>query len=211
MERWLGEWLAKAPGLKQHRVFHTLVNSLRELAQSEEDAGKRGVARRRVVGMLLHAVLGDGTVTANEVVLAVGGGEEDEVPAEVKADLYYALLRELGYQPKMTKAERAVYIRLYGGEARRFAREALPYLAALERMLEVVKSDEQIYSKVEKLIDMAKAEKVKARVEGFTAEGGRPRARLIVEADGVAAEYAIRLDENNKSGTPLRHHRPRRG
>jgi hypothetical protein len=73
-------------------VFHTLVNVLRELMQGEEDAEKREVARRRAVGMLLHAVLGDGTVTAKEVRLAVGGGRGDEVPAEVKADLYYALL-----------------------------------------------------------------------------------------------------------------------
>jgi hypothetical protein len=102
LERWLGEWLAKAPGLKQHRVFHTLVNSLRELAQSEEDAGKRGVARRRAVGMLLHAVLGDGTMTAKEVRLVVGKG--DKMSAEDKAALYYALLRELGYQPNVYKA-----------------------------------------------------------------------------------------------------------
>jgi hypothetical protein len=129
-------------------VFHTLVNSLRELARSEEDAGKREVARRRAVGILLHAVLGDGTVTAKEVKLAVGGGEEDEVPAEVKAALYYALLRALGYQLKVHKAKGAVHIRLYGGEAVKFARDALPHLLALERMLEEVKGDGQIYSKV---------------------------------------------------------------
>ncbi|AET32528.1 hypothetical protein [Pyrobaculum ferrireducens] len=117
--------------------------------------------------MLLHDVLGDGTVTADKVVLYVGGGEEDEVPAEVKADLYYALLRGLGYQPKMRKAGGIVHIKLYGGEARKFARDALPYLVGLERMLEEVKGDEQIYSKVEKMIEMAKAEKVKARVEDF--------------------------------------------
>jgi hypothetical protein len=74
LEKWIGEWLAKAPGLKKHRVFHALVNSLRKLARSEEDAGKREVARRRAVGMYLHAVLGDGTVTAKEVRLIVGGG-----------------------------------------------------------------------------------------------------------------------------------------
>ncbi|MGB9704685.1 MAG: PaRep2b protein, partial [Pyrobaculum sp.] len=80
--------------------------------------------------------------------------------------------------------------------AKRFARDALPYLAALERMLEEVKGDEQIYSKVEKLIEMAKAEKVKTRVEGFTIVK-RPRARLVVEADGVAAEYQIGLRKDN--------------
>ncbi|MCU7788600.1 PaRep2b protein [Pyrobaculum sp. 3827-6] len=196
LERWLGEWLAKAPGLKQHRVFHTLVNSLRELAQSEEDAGKREVARRRAAGILLYAVLGDGTVRANEVVLYVGGGEEDEVPAEVKADLYYALLRELGYQPKMYKAGSAVH-RLYGEEARKFARDALPYLAALERMLEVVKSDEQIYSKVAKMIEMAKAEKIRARVEDFTTKSKMPKARLVIEAEGAAAEYQIYLHKGS--------------
>jgi hypothetical protein len=47
------------------------------------------------------------------------------------------------------------------------------------------------------MIDMARAEKVKARVEGFTAEGGRPRARLVVEAEGAAAEYIIHLQRNN--------------
>jgi len=97
----------------------------------------------------------------------------------------------------MYKAGSAVHIRLYGGEAEKFARDALPYLAALGRMLEVVKGDEQIYSKVVKMIDMAKAEKVKARVEGFTTEGKRPRARLVVEADGVAAEFSISLHESN--------------
>jgi hypothetical protein len=107
------------------------------------------------------------------------------------------LLRELGYEPKMYKAENTVHIRLYGEEAKKFAWDALPYLVGLERMLEVVKSDEQIYSKVEKLIDMAKAEKVKAQVEGFTI-GKRARARLVIEADGAVAEYAIRLGENNK-------------
>ncbi|MGC9049802.1 hypothetical protein [Pyrobaculum sp.] len=192
LERWIGEWPTRAPGLKGHRVFHTLVNVLRELEQSEQDAGKRGEAGRRAVGMLLHAVLGDGSVYSKEVRLTVGGGEEDEVPAGDKVDLYYALLRALGYQPKIAKDKNAVHIRLYGGEARKFARDALPYLAALERMLEAVKSDEQIYSKVEKLIDIAKAEKVKARVEGFTIVK-RPRARLVVEADGAAAEYQIRL------------------
>jgi hypothetical protein len=197
LERWLGEWLAKAPGLKQHRVFHTLVNSLRELMQGEQDAGKRGEARRRAVGRFLYAVLGDGSVYQDEVVLVVGGGRGDKVPAEVKADLYYALLRALGYQPKITKAERAVHIRLYGDEARRFAREALPYLVGLERVLESVKSDEQIYSKVAKLINMARAERVKAWIEGFTAEGKIPKARLVVEADGAAAEYPISLGEHN--------------
>ena len=34
-------------------------------------------------------------------------------------------------------------------------------------------------------------------MEGFTAEGGRPRARLVVEADGAAAEFSIRLHKNN--------------
>jgi hypothetical protein len=86
----------------------------------------------------------------------------------------------------MTKAGSVVRIRFYGEEARRLAREALPYLVALERMLEVVKSDEQIYSKVAKMIEMAKAENVKVWVKEFTAEGGRPRARLVVEADGAA-------------------------
>jgi hypothetical protein len=120
------------------------------------------------------------------------------VPAEVKAYLYYALLRELGYQPKMYKAERAVHIKLYGKEAKRFARDALPYLVGLERMLEEVKSDEQIYSKVVKMIDMARAERVKAWVKDFTTEGERPRARLIIEADDVAAEYQIYLHKHNK-------------
>ncbi|AET31690.1 PaRep2b protein [Pyrobaculum ferrireducens] len=64
-------------------------------------------------------------------------------------------------------------------------------------MLKEVKSDEQIYSKVEKMADMARAERVGALVEGFTAEGGRPRARLVVEADGAAAEYPISLGEHN--------------
>jgi hypothetical protein len=64
-------------------------------------------------------------------------------------------------------------------------------------VLEAVKSDEQIYSKVQKLIEMARAEKVKARLEDFTAEGGRPKARLVIEADGAAVEYAIRLHEGN--------------
>ncbi|MCU7786659.1 PaRep2b protein [Pyrobaculum sp. 3827-6] len=91
----------------------------------------------------------------------------------------------------------AIHIKPYGEEARRFARDALPYLVDLERMLEVVKSDEQIYSKVAKMIEMARAERVEARVEDFTTEGKRPRARLVVEADGAAAEYSIRLDKGN--------------
>ncbi|MCU7788456.1 hypothetical protein ODS41_11095 [Pyrobaculum sp. 3827-6] len=197
LEKWIGEWLAKAPGSKQHRVFHTLVDVFRELAQSEEDAGKREVAKRRAVGILLHAVLGDGSVYPNETRLTVGGGKEDKVPAEVKADLYYALLKSIGYRPRMYKAGGAVYIKLYGDEAKRFAREALPYLAALERMLEAVKSDEQIYSKVEKLIDMARAERVKAWIKDFTTEGKRPRARLVIEADGATAEYQIYLRKDN--------------
>ncbi|WP_237179442.1 PaRep2b protein [Pyrobaculum ferrireducens] len=168
------------------------MNVLRELMQGEQDAEKREVAKRRAVGMLLHDVLGDGTVTAKEVRLYVGGGEEDEVPAEDKVDLYYSLFKRIGYEPEMYKERGVVHIKLYGGEAKKFAREALPYLLALERMLEVVKSDEQIYSKVAKLTEMARAEKVKARVEGFTV-GKRPRARLVVEADGAAAEYQIRL------------------
>jgi hypothetical protein len=117
-------------------------------------------------------------------------------------------MRELGYQPKITKAESAVHIRLYGGEARKFARDALPFLVGLERMLEAVKGDKQIYSKVQKLIEMAKAEKVKARVEGFTVKGKRPRARLVIEADGVTAEYLIYLHKDNavelRSGTTNR-------
>ncbi|MGC9049280.1 MAG: hypothetical protein ACP5J3_00005, partial [Pyrobaculum sp.] len=105
-------------------------------------------------------------------------------------------LKRIGYELRMYKAGSAVH-RLYGEEARRFAREALPYLVALERVLEVVKSDEQIYSKVAKLTEMARAEKVRARIESFTTEGKRPRARLVVEADGVAAEFSISLHEGN--------------
>ncbi|MGB9704840.1 MAG: PaRep2b protein, partial [Pyrobaculum sp.] len=48
-----------------------------------------------------------------------------------------------------------------------------------------------------KTIDMASVERVEARVGGFTTEGGRPRARLVVEADGAVAEYQIRLGEHN--------------
>ncbi|MGC9050599.1 MAG: PaRep2b protein, partial [Pyrobaculum sp.] len=162
-------------------MFHTLINAFRELAQSEEDAGKREVARRRAVGMLLHAVLGDGSASQNKVVLYVGKG--DKMSAEDKAALYYALLRELGYQPKMYKDKGTVRISLYGEEARRFAREALPYLVGLERILEEVKSDEQIYSKVAKLTKMARAERVKAWIKDFTTEGKMLRARLVVEAD----------------------------
>jgi hypothetical protein len=65
-------------------------------------------------------------------------------------------------------------------------------------MLEVVKSDEQIYSKVAKLIDMARAERVKAWIKDFTTEGKRPRARLVIEADGAATEFSIRLHEDNE-------------
>jgi hypothetical protein len=123
-------------------------------------------------------------------------------------------MRELGYQPKITKAESAVHIRLYGGEVEKFARDALPFLMGLERMLEAVKGDKQIYSKVQKLIEMAKAEKVKARVEGFTVKGKRPRARLVIEADGVTAEYLIYLHKDNavelRSGTTNREEAERR-
>ncbi|MGB9706344.1 MAG: PaRep2b protein, partial [Pyrobaculum sp.] len=174
------------------------MNSLRELAQSEEDARKREVARRRAVGMLLYAVLGDGTVTADKVVLYVGGGEEDEVPAEVKADLYYALLRALGCQPKMYKAKGIINVILYGEEAKKFARAALPHLVGLERVLEAVKRDEQIYSKVVKMIDMARAERVKAWIKDLTTEGKMLRARLVVEADGAAAEYQMYLRKDNE-------------
>ncbi|MGC8968965.1 MAG: PaRep2b protein, partial [Thermus sp.] len=38
---------------------------------------------------------------------------------------------------------------------------------------------------------------VEARIEDFTAEGGRPRARLVVRLGGEEAEYSIRLHENN--------------
>ncbi|WP_148683120.1 PaRep2b protein [Pyrobaculum ferrireducens] len=44
---------------------------------------------------------------------------------------------------------------------------------------------------------MARAERVKAWIKDFTAEGGKPRARLVVETDGAAAEYTIRLDKDN--------------
>jgi hypothetical protein len=200
MERWLGEWPNKAPEItvfdKESRILHTLINTFRELARSEEGAEARGEARRRAMGMLLHTVLGDGTVRTNEITLYVGGGKK--IPAEDKADLYYSLFKRIGYEPKMYKAENTVRIRLHGEDAKRFAKDALPYLAGLERMLEVVKSDEQIYSKVAKLIDMARAEKVKAWIKDFTTEGKRPRARLIIEADGAAAEYQIRLREGNE-------------
>ncbi len=60
-----------------------------------------------------------------------------------------------------------------------------------------MKGDEQIYSKVEKLIEMARAERIEARLEEFAAEGGRPKARLVIEADGAVAEYTIRLHKDN--------------
>ncbi|MGC9052219.1 PaRep2b protein, partial [Pyrobaculum sp.] len=44
--------------------------------------------------------------------------------------------------------------------------------------------------------DMARAERVEARVDGFR-EGRKPRARLVVEADGAAAEYQIYLRKDN--------------
>jgi hypothetical protein len=64
-------------------------------------------------------------------------------------------------------------------------------------MLEEVKSDEQIYSKVANLIDVARAERVEARVEGFATKGNRARARLVVRLGGDVAEYSIRLHEGN--------------
>ncbi|MGB9705429.1 MAG: PaRep2b protein, partial [Pyrobaculum sp.] len=197
LERWLGEWPYRAPKItrwdKDSRVFHTLLDIFRELARGECDAEVHEEARRHAVETLLHAVLGDGSVKTNEVVLYVGKGKE--MSAGDKAALYYALLRELGYQPKITRAENAVHIRLSGEEAGKFAREALPFLVGLERLLEFVKSDEQIYSKVVKLIDMARAERVEARVEALK-KGRTLRAKLVVEADGVAAEYPIYLRNN---------------
>jgi hypothetical protein len=77
-------------------------------------------------------------------------------------------------------------------EARCLAGEALPLLMGLGRLLEKVENEQQIYPKVKELIKMARA-----RVERFTTEGKRPRARLIIEADGAKAEYSIRLDKNN--------------
>jgi hypothetical protein len=199
LEGWLGEWPNRAPGITEEdndfRVFYPLIYAFRELTRGERNTEARGEAGRRAVGMLLHAVLGDGSVFRNEVVLTVGRG--DKMSAEDKAALYYALLRELGYQPKMYKERGAVFIRLYGDETKRFARDALPHLVGLERLLEVVRSDEQIYSKVEKLIDMAKAGKVRARIESFTTEGREPRARLVIEADSVTAEYLIYLRKDN--------------
>jgi hypothetical protein len=189
LERWLGKWPYRAPELKEHRVFHTLIEIFRELARGGEDV------RRHAVETLLHAVLGDGTVAVNKVVLYIGKGKE--MSAEDKAVLYYALLREVGYQPEVYKARGTVRIGLYGAEAKKFARDTLPFLVRLEKLLEEVKSDEQIYSKVEKIVDMARAERVEARVEGFTTEGRRPRARLVIEADGVTAEYQIRLHKSN--------------
>jgi hypothetical protein len=194
LEKWVGEWLAKAPGLKGHRVFHILVDVLRELAQSGGDAERRGAARRRAVEALLYAVLGDGSVSRKWVVLAVGGGRGGGVPAEVKADLYCALLRELGYRPRVAKADGAVHVRLHSGDVKKFAKEALPHLVPLELLLEAVKSDGQIYAKVQKLVEVARAERVRARVEEFTTEGKRPRARLVVEADGERAEYRVYFD-----------------
>jgi hypothetical protein len=188
LERWLGKWPYRAPELKEHRVFHTLIEIFRELARGGEDV------RRHAVETLLHAVLGDGTVAVNKVVLYIGKGKE--MSAEDKAVLYYALLRELGYQPEVYKARGTVRIGLYGAEAKKFARGALPFLVTLERLLEKVKSDEQIYSKVEKMVDMARAERVEARVDGFK-KGRKPRARLVVEADGATAEYQIRLHKSN--------------
>ncbi|MGC9122390.1 MAG: hypothetical protein ACP5HP_05555, partial [Thermogladius sp.] len=44
---------------------------------------------------------------------------------EVKAALYYTLLKRIGYEPKMHEDRGVVHIRLYGGEARRLAERAL--------------------------------------------------------------------------------------
>jgi hypothetical protein len=38
---------------------------------------------------------------------------------------------------------------------------------------------------------------VEAHIKNFTAEGGRPRARLVVRLGGEEAEYSIRLDKDN--------------
>lgn len=153
---WLGEWPTRAPKItkwdKDSRLFHTLINIFKMLAKGEKDE-----ARRYAVEILLHAVLDDGSVRANEFVLALGKGRR--CLPRIRSPSTTHCLGALGTGRRYT-AEKAVRVRLHGEEAKRYAREALPFLVGLERLLEGVKSDQKIYSKVEKLIEMAKAENV---------------------------------------------------
>jgi hypothetical protein len=48
------------------------------------------------------------------------------------------------------------------------------------------------------MIDMAKAEVVKAWIKDFTTEGERLRAGWVVEADDAAAEFSISFHEHNR-------------
>ncbi|WP_308215138.1 hypothetical protein [Pyrobaculum sp. 3827-6] len=174
-------------------------------------------ASKAVAEFLTAAVMGDGSIQSGEVTLTIGKlstrGEEDgageegaggaktkEEEAETithvhKAALALGVLAKAGHAPERVYAkvdEKSRWFELAWGvdAARGFLSSASLWLYAVE----LAGGSDEIRIKYSRALEIVGVE---ARLEGFTTEGKRPKARLVVRLGGDVAEYTIRLHKNN--------------
>jgi hypothetical protein len=175
---------------------------------------------KAVAEFLTAAVMGDGSIQtapteggfrlSGEVTLAVGRFSTDEENADKstakrkgagklthihKAALALGVLAKAGHAPERVYAkvgERSRWFELaWGVDA---ARGFLSHASLHLYVPELAGSSDEIRIKYIKALEVVG---VKTRVEAFAAEGGRPRARLVVRLGGEEAEFSIRLHKNN--------------
>ncbi|AET32884.1 PaRep2b protein [Pyrobaculum ferrireducens] len=172
--------------------------------------------KRAVADFLTAAVMGDGSIQtavrreesgvelAGDVRLTVGRfsakkkkkrGEVEKVTHIHKAALALGVLKAAGHAPERVYAKvggERVWFELAWGvdKAREFLSSASLWLYAVE----LAGGADEIRIKYLRALEVVGVE---ARLEGFTAEGKRPRARLVVRLGGDTAEYSIRLREGN--------------
>ncbi|MGB9705150.1 MAG: PaRep2b protein, partial [Pyrobaculum sp.] len=137
---------------------------------------------------------------SEEVTLIIGRFSADEKRAGAtthihKAALALGVLAKAGYAPERVYAkvdEKSRWFELAWSveKARDFLSSASLWLYAPE----LAGGADEIRVKYSKALEIVGVE---ARIEGFTAEGKRPRARLVVRLGEEEAEYSIRLDKGN--------------
>ncbi|AET32684.1 PaRep2b protein [Pyrobaculum ferrireducens] len=188
--------------------------------------------KRAVADFLTAAVMGDGSIQtavrreesgvelAGDVRLTVGRfsakrKKKEEAGAIThihKAALALAVLKAAGHEPERVYARARGESRWFELEwridaARGFLSNASLWLYAPE----LAGGNDEIRVKYSRALE---AVGVEAHIKDFTAEGKRPRARLVVRLGGDTAEFSIRLQKGNmvelRFGTTSREEAERR-
>ncbi|MCU7787858.1 PaRep2b protein [Pyrobaculum sp. 3827-6] len=163
-----------------------------------EDKDTKAVAK-----FLTAAVMGDGSIQTGEVTLAVGRFSTDEKKAGAithihKAALALGVLKAAGHEPERVYAKADGKSRWFElawsvDKAKGFLSSASLWLYAVE----LAGGSDEIRIKYSRALEVVGVE---ARLEGFTTEGKRPRAKLVVRLGGEEAEFSIRLHRDNEVG-----------